>query len=484
MKLWKHQQAGVNFVRDKKGALLHWGMGAGKTIGTIGIAKDIDAKRILIISPKAVMPVWAKEFNKFAPGEYQIKAFTKGSVKKKAEDAKKFITLHHHLKKVAVFNYESCWRPGLGFTRNKRKVVTDKGFLISVDWDLIVLDEAHKICDGTSKVSTFCRSLRNSGKKLIALTGTPLANGPLSAHGIFNFLDPEIFGTWCTNARGKKYLSTSYYRFKMKYALFGGFQGHQVIEYINEEDFKKKFGSITHQVKVDDVVELPDTVHEYIECELGPKARKLYDQFKQECAIEFDNSELTAENVLVKTLRLAQIASGSVKDDDGNTILLDSAKVDTAKEIIDGIDKDEPVVVFCRFKSEVERLKAVLNKAKFKCSEVTGDRNDLEEWDRGDTRVLLVNIQAGSAGLDFTRARYCIYMSTGYSYINYEQSLSRLRRPGADLSQKLFYYHINARDTIDEAVTRALNSKRNVIEAILGDLQIERREEDVRDKNV
>ena len=474
MKAWKHQEEGVQFAKKNRGTLLHWDMGSGKTIGTILLAEEIGAKNILIISPKAVIPVWAKEFEKFIPGKYMVSTFTKGTVKVKSEKLKKFISLHPKRGKVAVFNYEACWRPGLGFTRNKRKIIIDRGALCGIQWDMIVLDEAHKICASTSKVSEFCSHLRESGKKLLALTGTPLTNGPLSAHGIFNFLAPEIFGTPAVNSRGKKYLSKSYYRFKMRYAMFGGFQGYQIIEYINQEEFKEKFGSITHQVKVDDVIELPDVVHEYVSCELSPSARKLYNEFKDECVVDFKNSELTAENVLVKTLRLAQIASGSVNDDDGKTHVVDSAKVDMAKEIIEGLPPNEAVVVFGRFTSEIERLREDLEKTKkdiFTCSELTGRRNELASWQDGDSRVLLVNIQAGSAGVDFTRSRYCIYLSTGYSYVNYQQSLARLRRPGSDLSHKIMYYHVNATDTIDEKVAVSLNNKRNVIDAILLDLK-------------
>jgi len=474
MKPWKHQKDGVLFAKQNRGTLFHWDMGSGKTIGTILIAEEIKAKKILIISPKAVIPVWSKEFDKFLPGKYLISAFNKGTVKKKTNDLKRFMSLHPQRCKVAVFNYEACWRPGLGFTRDKRKRIIDKGALIDIEWDLIVLDEAHKICASTSKISEFCSHLRESGKKLLALTGTPLTNGPLSAHGIFNFLAPEIFGTWAINSRGKKYLSKSYYRFKMQYAIFGGFQNHQVVEYINQDVFKEKFASITHQVKVDDVIELPDVVHEYMSCELSPKARKLYDEFKDECVINLNNSELTAENVLVKTLRLAQIAAGSVNDDEGNTHIVDSAKVDMAKEIIEGLPPNEAVVVFGRFTSEIERLRADLEKTKkdcFKCSELTGKCNELAKWQNGESRVLLVNIKAGSAGVDFTRSRYCIYLSTGYSYVDYQQSLARLRRPGSDLTQKIIYYHVNALDTIDERVAVALNNKRNVIDAILLDLE-------------
>ena len=456
VKPWKHQKDGYVFSNDKKGVLYNWGMGSGKTIGTIYNAKKRNAKKILVIAPKSVLPVWANEIKKFAPNEFTVKEFIKGTVKKKAEQIEYFLKTKTKEKKIVVINYEACWREGLGELRKNRRIIAP-GLLKSINWDMIVLDEAHKICRGQSKVSKFCHRLRGSGKFLLALTGTPLPNGCLSAFGLFRFLDPEIFGI-------------SEHRFKMKYAIFGGFENREVIQYQNQEDFKEKFASLTHQVRTEDVVELPDFTHINVPCRLSAKAQKVYDEFRDECVFQFSNSEISAENVLVKTLRLAQIASGSVTDDDGNEHLIDTNKIDAVAETIENIDENEPVVVFTRFKSEAKMLSEKLNKLKMSYSMLVGGRNELKEWQDGKTRVLIMNIASGSLGIDCTRARYNLYVSTGYNYAQYDQSLARTRRPGADVNQKVFYYHFNCVGTVDIAVERAMRRKESVIDAILDDL--------------
>ena len=454
--LWKHQQYGIEFSKQHDGFLLNWGMGSGKTIGSIGILEEHQAKRILIITPKSVMQVWQNEINKFS-SNFEIQIFNKGTVAKKAQEIRHFLTQTANRNKIVVINYETAWREPLGEIRKNNRII-NAGLLREIKWDFIILDEAHKICRASSNVSKFCGRLAESANKRIALTGTPLPNGCLSAYGIFRFLDRSIFGD-------------SDYRFKMRYAMWGGFQGHQVLEYINQDDFKQKFASITHQVKTSEVVELPKVSHIDIDVELSTKAMKLYNEFKNECIIELNsNSILTAENVLVKTLRLAQIASGCVTDELGNEFIIDTSKIDAVTDLIDGIEKDEPIVVFGRFRAEINGLANYLEKQKITYSKLIGGCNQLEEWQQGKTRVLLVNIQSGSLGIDCTRARYNIYISTGYNYANYEQSLARTCRPGADISKKIIYYHVNAVNTIDKAVAYAMKRKENVIDAILGDL--------------
>lgn len=100
-------------------------------------------------------------------------------------------------------------------------------------------------------------------------------------------------------------------------------------------------------------------------------------------------------------------------------------------------------------------------------SRLTGKWDELEDWQQGRTRVLIVQIEAGAESIDLTRANYCILYSTGYSLNDYTQFLARLRRPGADLSKKIFYYHLLAENTIDDVVFEALQTKKNINEAIL-----------------
>jgi len=87
----------------------------------------------------------------------------------------------------------------------------------------VLVHNCHKIKAPGSNVSQFFKLLGTNAKKRIGLSGTPTPNSPLDVYGIYRFLDPDIYGT-------------SYQRFKMRYAEWGGFENRQVMRYINQED--------------------------------------------------------------------------------------------------------------------------------------------------------------------------------------------------------------------------------------------------------
>jgi len=333
----------------------------------------------------------------------------------------------------------------------------------------ILTHNCQKIKAPGSKVSIFVSKLR--GQKRLALSGTPFPNSPLDTFAIYRFLDKSIFEH--INNKGKR--SLTYQQFKMKYAEWGGFEQRQVVKYINQQELNEKVYSIAHRIRTEDVVELPDFQHIFIECNLNAGARRAYDAFKKEAVIQFQNGEeLSAANVLTKYLRLAQIASGTVKDDAGNEHLVDDSKLRALKTLLLGID--EPVVIFTRFKAEVTQIKEMIGKFRREgerervVAELTGDKDERDKFASGEAEIIVVNLQAGGTGVnELVRARYGIYFSTGYSSADYEQSLWRIRRPGSDVTKKTLYYHITARGTIDELIMQAIERKMDLIEAVLRD---------------
>ena len=70
--------------------------------------------------------------------------------------------------------------------------------------------------------------------------------------------------------------------------------------------------------------------------------------------------------------------------------------------------------------------------------------------------------------MDLTRAAYAVYFSVNWALGDYDQSLARLHRPGQ--TRPVRYYHLLARETVDEQVYAAFDKKRNVIEAVLSSL--------------
>ena len=459
MTLWQHQSDGAVFVKDKPGALLWWGMGSGKSYASINIIQKQRAKYVLILCPKSVIMTWIKEIEKYTNNDFIVVAPTKGSVAKKAKQIKTIIDYYQNNTKpiVIILNYEACWRSGLGQIRDAYKNIIDNGLIKKIPWDIIICDEIHRIKSPGSRISKFIINVKT--KQKIGLSGTPFST-PLAVYGIFRFLDKNLFGT-------------SYQRFKFKYMLWGGFENRQVLQYINQDDMNERIHRITHRVKVEDVIELPPAQHIITECELNNKARKAYDHFKKEAILQFESgTELTAANVLTKMLRLSQICSGIIKDDNGISHLIDTAKLDTLKDLITGID--EPIVIFTRFRIEVKQIEEMITKLpregykkKITCK-IVGGCDEREKFANEEADVAIVNIGAGSTGLnELVRARYAFYYSLSYNSLDYEQSLARIRRSGSDVNKTVFYYHIVAKNTMDEIIMNAINYKIDIVESLL-----------------
>lgn len=335
--------------------------------------------------------------------------------------------------------------------------------LLQYEWDLIVLDEAHKIKAPGGKTSKFLAQLGRKAKFRLAQTGTPNADKPTDVYALYRFIDPGIFGTRFT-------------RFAQQYAVYGGYMGRQIIGYQNLDDLHKKMFKIAFRA-TKDVLDLPSTVENSIYIKLGEKARKIYDEMENEMVTEVTESDrVSVNNSLTKIVRLQQITSGFLPVDvweEGKPEpvgeryeIFDNPKQEALEDLLEGIDSNEPVVVFCKFIYDLKSIKEVCEKLGRPYYELSGRRKDLQAWqDATDGGVIACQITAGNAGVDFTRSCYCIYYSMSHSLTTYDQSLSRIHRPGQ--TRTVNYYYLTASRTVDVAIRAALRDKVSVSKYVL-----------------
>lgn len=430
---WPHQRACYAFCHPKSGAMLNMGMGTGKTLTTISLVHD--ARRVLIITPKAVMAVWPKEFERHASYDMQALPLTFSSVKinaGKAEEWLKRCDAERAPHAAIVVNYDAAWREPLAM------------LLLSYHWDAVVLDECHKIKSPSGKASNFCKKLRRHADKVYGLTGTPMPHSPLDLYAQMRAIEPKLFGT-------------NHNAFQHRYSVLGEFR--QPISYINQAEMQEKFFSVAFQAGRE-CITLPDATHTVIPVQLEGTARRKYNELATELFAEIEGQEITAANALVKLLRLQQITGGAVKTDSGEVVRISTAKKAALTELLEGMG-GEPCVVFCRFTSDIDAVREACAELKLSFAELSGKRNDLAAFQSGHGDVIAVQIQSGGVGVDLTRARYCVYYSLGYSLGDYEQSLARIHRPGQ--KQAVSYYHLIAQDTVDERVYAALEARRDVV---------------------
>lgn len=443
---WDHQLRAFWFAYGMPASMLALGMGCGKTKVTIDLIQNRKHPSVLILCPKSVIDTWVEEYPKHAADgvPYHIEACKKGTVKQKKEVAEMMMNMCRLSGKrfICVINYESAWREPFG------------SWAKQAGFDLVVCDESHKIKSPSGKASRFAEALGKVAPYRLCLTGTPMPNNPLDIYGQYRFLDRAVFGT-------------NYSEFKTRYAVWKKFDngGEAPTQFINQEELNRKMYSIAIRYDSDDVLDLPEAIHMKRYTELEPKARKAYREMEKEFYALVDEGEVTAANAAVKILRLQQITSGLVKDDTGQMVEVSKAKRELLAETLDGLDTWEPVVVFCRFQQDLDAVKEIAEGQGRRCAELSGRMNQLAEWKAGEYDVIAVQIQAGGAGVNLTRAAYVVYYSTGHSLGDYEQSLKRSHRPGQ--TRPVRFYHLIVKGTVDEAVYEALQNKKDVVEYVL-----------------
>lgn len=438
-------------------------MGAGKTKMAIDFCNGMDARFVLILCPKSVVDVWPAQLRMHSGQSYIVWAEKSGTVADRAGRIQQHIeaALSGRTRLAVVLNYEAFWRAPLGPVYDKNRFV--KKGVLSIPWDVLICDEAHRIKSPNGKASWGAMRIAKSANRRLFLSGTPMPNSPTDIYAQFRALDPDIFGT-------------SFTRFRARYCIMGGFQGKQVLGFQNESELNAKFYSKAFRVTKDEVLaDLPPVMHETRYADLSPKAAKIYRDLEQDFIARVDSGEITVNNALVKLLRLSQVCGGFVKLDDGTGKTVCNAKMDVLADLFEDIDAKEPIVVFSRFTNEVERTRALADKMGRPAAELSGNVNELKAWQDGKFNVLAVQVKSGGVGVDFTRARYCVYMSKGFlSPGEYDQTLARTHRPGQRRS--VVYYHILARNTVDERMEIALKTKGNVIADILESFQAQCRQ--------
>ena len=444
---WPHQRVVHDFAARRGGSVLAVTMGGGKSLSAIALLVSWKAELTLVTCPLSVIGVWTREVERHAPGLFRVVPLT-GPVERKA--AKLRFALESHRKGdrlIVVVNYESAWRGAMG----QLTAVTH--------WDVLIADEIHKCKSPGGKASRHMAKIQATHK--LGLTGTPLPNGPLDAYGQCRAIDPTIFGT-------------SFQLFRSRFAIMGGYGNHQVLGFQNMDEFQEKLGRMAITVTREDAaLSLPPTVDQTITVDLSPKASRAYEEMRQFMVAEIDKGEVVAANALVKSLRLAQLASGIAQPEaGGEPVIVCDAKLEALRDVLDGVG-DARVVVFCRWVHDLDRVHEVAAQLKLRSAEISGRRKDALDGHgnmAADIDVAAVQLQSGGVGIDLTRASIAIYMGLSWSAADYEQSRARLDRPGQTLP--VTFIHILARGTIDTAIRAALKRKLDLSTAIMEHLRI------------
>lgn len=440
---WRHQHEATIFSLERTAALLAMGVGAGKSKVACDVAANMTprARRVLIGAPKSVTPNWPRQIEQHYAHDAQIcRPNLKLSVAERANvirDALAHESQYGDATLFVILNHDSIWRDGM------------RELLQSIAWDVVVIDESHKICDARTNLAKAYYKL--NARKRLCLSGTPFKQMPLDVFGEARFLDPKLFGF-------------SFVKFRDTWGKLDAW-GYKFVDVKDRPKFDKTLGKIMYHVDRS-VLDLPEAQHIERLVTLSDEAQAAHDELVRGDYAALESGSVSAANAGVAVMKRQEITSGWVKRDDGVIEDIDSAKLDALREDVEALEAHEPFVVFARFTHDIERIKAMLIDMGRAPLEQSGQRSEWELFqfkNRGD--CLVVQIDSGSEGIDLTRASINFLYSIGYKLTTYEQMLARTHRPGQ--SRSVTYVHYIAEQTIDQDVYAALSARRNVIDDLL-----------------
>ncbi len=445
---WIQQLRAYHFARAMPGCMLAMDMGTGKTKVVIDLVQNLHLFRTLVIAPKAVAEeVWPNEILEHGSATEMVVLTLLGkSVAKRVELADSLFNAptDNYSWRWFIINYEAAWREPF------------KSWALKQHWNLVVADESHRIKGAGSQISKFLYRLGQRADRRLCLTGTPLPNGPMDAYGQYRFIDCGIFGT-------------DFSRFQNRYAVMGGFENREIIKYKNQKRMKRMMHQIMYSVESDDVQDFPPETDAYRYARLEGKSRTHYNALNKQFITFIGEGATTAENVLVKSLRLHEITSGYLTEDTDDPKRRIKHEINqTKRELLIDTLKDirrQPIVVFGLFKWDLESIHAAVNSVGWTSSELSGSRNEVKEWKSGQTDVLVTQIGTGKEGLDFTRARYGIFYTLNFSLGDYRQMRKRIRRPGQDKPHT--FVHLIISNTISEDIVAAIRAKEEPVDYLI-----------------
>ncbi|KAI4333950.1 hypothetical protein L6164_018698 [Bauhinia variegata] len=189
-RLLEHQRVGVKFLyglyKYNHGGILGDDMGLGKTIQTIAFlaavfGKDGEHVRrgnqgekrdpVLIICPTSVIHNWENEFSKWA-------SFT--------------VSIYHGANRDLI--YDKLEAHGVEILITSFDTFRIHGSALSdINWDIVIIDEAHRLKNEKSKLYTACLEIKTW--KRIGLTGTIMQNKIMELFNLFDWVAPGSLGT-------------------------------------------------------------------------------------------------------------------------------------------------------------------------------------------------------------------------------------------------------------------------------------------------
>ena len=504
--LKSQQEQGIKFLTTRKKAILAHQMGGGKTITSIVAALEDNFDKILVISPASVKSVWYDEIKRFV-SEDEI-TVVEGSKWKEArftiinyDILDNFYEIPMETVKRKVRNVDDNGK--ITYKTVEKEVVSKKDVVINEamansqlfqsKFDLIIIDEAHKLSNANSGRYKIISDLikRSNPKGIYELTGTMITNNPMNLYNILKIIDADITKDWqayvkryCdgkqifvkgerdkfTNVFLKKVKKNSWYDLTSdekselntyldsnckKIWLTNGSSNldelREKIKHLYLRDLNEEiYNNFSKEVKI---LEYNLTSEEWLQY------NQIWDEYVNSQGEEKDIDKLLDNKKLIEVSVLRQATSQ----------MMIPYTIRLAENILN--KTNDKMIIFCAFDNEIYSLqehfgdKCVVHNGK-----ITAKEKDkvLKKFNEDENcRILLGNLTSTSVGLNLIVANKIIFNSVSWLPAENQQAEYRILRIGQQKDCRIFYQKFN--NTYLDHIFETLQLKNEIIDNVIVD---------------
>lgn len=411
-----YQEDGYLFLLERKHACLYYKPGLGKTFPCIDAIRDVDASKngkanVLILSTAdAINNMWNMEI---VPQNILPKNTVTMSFSKAIQDA----------------------------TKVK---------LLKIKWDVIVIDECHKIKAHNTKISKLVYQLTKKCEYCFGLSGTPRGNSDVDIYCQFHNMNISDWG------------SINYTNFvenccDVDVKFFGG----QMIKQPTGINVKYKAGwernlaLYTQRMDYTEDNQMPDIAVNVVELDYTPT--KEYLQAEQG-VISIPEYETTMTKLAAIT-KLHQIVNGFMyyTDEDEEHRLVHEIEHNKKLDWLQSKHLEGTTIVY-RFQEDRNKIEQYLREDGYTYTEI------VEDFKNGSAQVLVLQCSRCES-FNLQCCNYIIFYTLDYSYIKYNQMLHRVWRMGQTRPVQIDI--LTFKNTVETKIWHAVQNKEKLAQLFM-----------------
>lgn len=437
--LYPYQIKGVHFALYKKGALIGDEMGLGKTLQAIALGllkKEVFGfKKVLVVTLASLKEQWKREIEKFTDEKAIVIAG--GRLRRQA-----CYNQDDHLFKIT--NYEAVLRDNLIISRFKP--------------DLVILDEAQRIKNFTTKTSEAVKSLPR--KHSLVLTGTPLENKLEDIYSIIQFLDPQLL--------------SPLWKFAADHFMLSKAKKGKILGYRNLDQLNGKLKSTVIRRRKEEVLtDLPDEIVNNYFLELEEPQQRIHNGYLQSLMPLLHKKFLTPLDM--RRIQDLLLCMRMVCD---STYLIDrktniSPKLEELKGLLDElvIQNKRKVVIFSEWTTMTFLIAKHLSEAGLAFVELTGKvpvnkrQNLIDEFTNNPDCKVFLSTDAGGTGLNLQAADCVINFELPWNPAKMNQRIGRVNRIGQK-SKCINVVNFISKNSIEEKILAGIQLKTDLFKGV------------------